>query len=79
MENLRVIEGKTDVRETLERFLKNAEEYRGIVILALDKETSPEIVTSTMNLMEVSFLATFLNAWLSQNFSEVDYPEGEGG
>lgn len=69
MGEVKAIELTTDVRETIETMLKNSDNFQAVVILALDKDGSQQILSSSMNAMEKAFLCQFHNAWMNKWFT----------
>jgi hypothetical protein len=68
MNNIRIIESKTDVAETIANFQADASRFDGVILLGIDKEGAQYLMTSTMSAMQKSFLCQFLNAWMVKWF-----------
>lgn len=65
---IRELKVKTDVKEVVEDCLKWCEGCEAIMIVALDKNGTQILRTSTMSGMQKSFLVSFLNAWMAKWF-----------
>ncbi len=59
------------VKDTLQSMLDRADNFDGVVVLALNKDSSQYMVTSNMSHIEKSFLCAFFNSFVSQWFSDV--------
>jgi hypothetical protein len=68
VKNLVKLEIKTDVKDTLKEVLDMSDSLSGVIVLGLTKESTQILRTSTMSAMEKSFLASFLNAWMTKWF-----------
>lgn len=68
LKNLVKLEIKTDVKDTLKEVLDMSDSLSGVIVLGLTKESTQILRTSTMSAMEKSFLASFLNAWMTKWF-----------
>lgn len=66
---LHQLELKTDVRETLEDALKWCDGLEVVMLVAISKDGSQILRTSTMSGQQKAFLVAFMNAWLSNWFS----------
>lgn len=69
MKNIRVLEHKTDVFETLSEAIKFEKELDGVIVIGLLKDGSQMMRSSTMNAMQKSFLVQFLNSWMNRWFA----------
>lgn len=69
MQNLKSISTSNDSRETIEEFLKIADNIDCLIIVALDKEGKQILRTSTVSAYKKSFLILFLNAWMTSWFN----------
>lgn len=61
-------EQKSDSKEVVEDALNWVSECKGVMILAIKRDGSQILRTSTMNAMQKSFLCAFLNAWMTKWF-----------
>ncbi len=55
---------ETDVKETLECFLERASSFDGVVLIALNKDGSQYLVTSSMSMYKRAFLKCFFDSWV---------------
>lgn len=65
MTDMKVLEFRqnTDVRETLQYSLSQADELDGVIVLKLYKDGSPGIDGSTMSGYQKAYLVSFLQSW----------------
>lgn len=68
LKNLVKLEMKTDVKDILKEVLDMSDLLSGVIVLALTKESTQILRTSTMSAMEKSFLTSFLNAYMTKWF-----------
>ena len=62
---VRKLEPNTDVKETLESVLFEADNFQSVIIIALKKDGKPFFKSSDMIVMNVCFLIQFVNAYLN--------------
>lgn len=67
-DNLKLFKKESDVKEVLDAVRLNAHEFDGVIVLALRKNSTQELFTSTMSMYEKVFLAAFLQAWVNKWF-----------
>lgn len=68
MSNLIKLEFETDVKQTIEAFLKNSDQFSSVILLGLDKECRQHLMTSSCSGQEKAFMTQFLNAWMNKWF-----------
>lgn len=68
MLELKLAEYKTDVRDTLEKAIKECDDLQSVMILGLAKDGRQMLTTSTMSSVEKTFLLAFANAWMAKWF-----------
>jgi len=72
MTNLISIESPRDVKETIEYALSISEFLDGVIIIALNKDTTQWLSTSKMNGMQKAFLIQFAQSYMINWFSLKD-------
>ena len=72
VKNLIKLEMKNDVKDILKEINDMSDSLASVIVLGLTKESTQILRTSTMSAMEKSFLASFLNAWMSKWFQLED-------
>jgi hypothetical protein len=69
MSELRIIEHKSDVEQTLKDAIDNlAPHLQGVLVIGLGKNGEQYLRSSTMSGIEKAFLCQFLNYWMASWF-----------
>lgn len=63
------IEAKNDCRKTVEEALQWIDNCEAVMVVALTKDGSQILRTSTASGQQKSFMVSFLNAWLARWFN----------
>ena len=73
MSNIKEIKKESDVKQTLQECLDQADGLECVVILAIDNDGRQWLRTSSINQHKKSFLFCFFQAWMNKWFQLEDF------
>lgn len=66
--NIIEIKKESDVNTAIQEFMDRSDNFEGVMLMAINKDSSQFITTSTMSGMQKAFLVQFVNAWMNSWF-----------